>query len=174
MEDNIFPKGKFKKGQGNHYPKRYGGDPYWLKAHCQSLIARYKLVERWAKIAAGEKLFEMPMVVRDGEYSSRVELVEVSAPPHVQAICIEKLVERCYGKPLDFELQEANANSNIQLIFNFFKIIQGLSKDDELKSRLAEIIGSSKAIPDGELLQNQKQESTTSNVEIEQHPEEDI
>lgn len=58
-------------------------------------------------------------------------------------------------------------NPNIALIFNFFKAVTELSKDNELSDRLAKLLESAKVIPVTELLQDQKQESTTNQPKTE-------
>lgn len=87
---NLLPGGK----PGN---KGGGRPPDWLKKKCAGLIDRKKLVERLAKIAAGELVDTTTTI--DGR------IIRIPAPMQAQVKAAQELLDRGFGKaPMSIEL----------------------------------------------------------------------
>jgi len=129
-----------------------------VRKEIDRFITTYKLLERMAKIAAGEKIFKKHIVVKRGFDSEAIE-VECAADPSVQAYVIEKLFDRAYGKPF---VQEADGvgpgkSDMHMLVVNFFTILEKLKDHEPIRLELLKALEGTKAVENDQPLQNQGQ-----------------
>lgn len=86
MPDSQYP--RLKRNGGKR--KGAGRKPDWLKAKCQALIDKHKLLDLVANVAAGKE--QEPYVDKDGQ----VTMVPVSWMHRLKAF--DLLMERGFGK----------------------------------------------------------------------------
>ena len=73
-----------------------GRPPDWLTDHCKGLVGEKKLVQRLAKIAAGDPV--VPAMGAFGPIRVKGKQVYVAAPVKVQVDAIKELLDRGFGK----------------------------------------------------------------------------
>lgn len=144
----------------------------WVREYCKELISNHRLLPRLAQIASGEKIFEKPVVIKNGD-ESHIEMVSSAAEPHTQLYAIEKLMDRAYGKVKELD-GESNQNNNYLMIVNFFKILEEFSHDQSAIPKLREALEKAQIMANGESLQDQGQEQESDQSEVQQHTTENL
>lgn len=100
--------------KGNPGNKGGGRTPDWLKEHCRDIVNREKLIERLAKVAAGEEV--------DVNVTQEGERIKCPAPIMAQLKAIQELLDRGFGKPA--QAVEHTGKDGGSIIFQFPKAVE--------------------------------------------------